>query len=199
MPNPLVVTSGEVKKARSTSLTAKSSAFSGEDVTPPPFNYRYDNPAELGSEYVVAITSGTGYKQTRRIASNTDDELTIESAWGVTPERGDPFEVYQIVAIPEAINPAEEYTANWNNKAATADEGSNFGRQFRHIFILERLDPENLWDRDLQRQLNKDLAGVDGNGSKKSPMITAMATAQAQRSNERSQTTASANEPGISN
>ena len=66
--------------------------------------------------------------------------------------------------MPEAINPAEGYTANWNNKAATADEGDNFGRQFRHIFILERLAAENAWDRDKQRQLNKDVAGLDGKG-----------------------------------
>ena len=38
--------------------------------------------------------------------------------------------------------------ANWNNKAATADEGNNFGRLCRHIFILERLAAENAWDRD---------------------------------------------------
>ena len=49
---------------------------------------------------------------------------------------------------PEAINPSEGYVANWNNKAATADEGDNFGRQFRHIFILEQLAAENGWDRD---------------------------------------------------
>ena len=55
------------------------------------------------------------------------------------PSPGDTFEVYKIVGMPEAMNPAEGYTANWNNKAATADEGNNFGRQFRHIFILERL------------------------------------------------------------
>ena len=66
--------------------------------------------------------------------------------------------------MPEAVNPAEGYTANWNNKAATKDEGNNFGRQFRHIFILERLAAENAWDRSKQRQLNKDVAGLDSKG-----------------------------------
>ena len=66
--------------------------------------------------------------------------------------------------MPEAINPAEGYMANWNNKAATADDGDNFGRQFRHIFILERLAAETAWDRDKQRQLNEDVAGLDGRG-----------------------------------
>jgi hypothetical protein len=113
---------------------------------------------------MVAFTRGTGYKQTRRIAGNTASDLTVEADWGVVPANGDTFEVSEIVAIPEAINPSEEYTANWNNKAATADEGQNFGREFRHTFILERLAAENAWDRPKQRQLNKDVAGLDGNG-----------------------------------
>jgi hypothetical protein len=54
--------------------------------------------------------------------------------------------------------------ANWNNKSATADDGNNFGRLFRHIFILERLATETAWDRDKQRQLNNDVAGLDGKG-----------------------------------
>jgi hypothetical protein len=65
--------------------------------------------------------------------------------------------------MPEVINPSEGYFANWNNKAATADDGSGFGRSHRVAFITERLaDPNNLpWDRDKQRQLNKDVAGLD--------------------------------------
>jgi hypothetical protein len=38
-----------------------------------PVNFRYANPTQQGTEYVVAITSGEGYKQTRRIASNDAD------------------------------------------------------------------------------------------------------------------------------
>src|SRR5262249_51456121 len=121
-------------------------------------------PTQLGSEYVVAITTGSGAKQSRRIAGNTASSLTVEYPWGVTPTAGDTFEVYQIVGMPEAINPSEGYTANWNNKAATADEGNNFGRQFRHLFILERLANENMWTRNKERQLNKDVAGLDGRG-----------------------------------
>src|SRR5262249_45897731 len=122
------------------------------------------NPTQQGSEFIVSIMSGTGFKQTRRIASNTPSSLTLEFPWGVVPAAGDAFEVAEIVAMPEAVNPAEGYTSNWNNKAATADEGENFGRQFRHLFILERLAAENAWDRDKQRQLNKDVAGLDGKG-----------------------------------
>jgi hypothetical protein len=66
--------------------------------------------------------------------------------------------------MPEAMNPAQGYSANWNNKAATADDGRGFGRQFRSTFILERLAADSSWTRDGQRQLNKDLAGLDGNG-----------------------------------
>jgi hypothetical protein len=74
--------------------------------------------------------------------------------------------------MPEAINPAQGYTANWNNKAATADEnngfsddvGRGFGREFRSSFILERLAADSDWSRADQRQLNKDVAGLDPRG-----------------------------------
>jgi hypothetical protein len=66
--------------------------------------------------------------------------------------------------MPEAINPSELYTANWNNKAATADEGADFGRQHRNTFILEALAHEDSWDLEKQIRLNDDLAGLDGRG-----------------------------------
>jgi hypothetical protein len=163
-PNPLVVVSGTIASAGASSLVATEPVFAGLDLAPPPPNFRYDNPGEQGHEYVVSITAGEGYKQTRRIASNQGDSLMIEYPWGVTPSPGDAFEVYEIVAMPEAINPAEGYAANWNNKAATADEGDDFGRQFRHIFILERLAADTSWNRQKQRQLNKDVAGLEGRG-----------------------------------
>jgi len=162
--NPLVVASGVVDNATATTLTATTTAFGSSDFSPEPINFRYSNPTQLGSEYIVSIMSGAGSKQTRRIASNTANTLTIEYPWGVNPTPGDTFEVSEIAGMPEAINPSEGYMANWNNKAATADEGENFGRQFRHIFILERLSAENAWDRDKSRQLNKDVAGLDGRG-----------------------------------
>lgn len=162
--NPLLVASGVVASASPTGLTATGTPFTGLSLGPPAVNFRYNNPTQQGSEFIVSIMSGTGYKQTRRIASNTTGSLTIESPWGVLPAAGDTFEVAEIVAMPEAINPAEGYVSNWNNKAATADEGENFGRQFRHIFIHERLAVENTWDREEQRQLNKDVAGLDGKG-----------------------------------
>jgi hypothetical protein len=163
-PNPLVVASGTVASASPNGLAAVGSPFTGADYTPPPFNFRYDDPSRVGSEYVVIITSGGGSKQTRRIASNTASSLTVEYDWGVVPSPGDGFEIQEIIGIPEAINPFEGYIANWNNKAATADPGDNFGREFRHTFILERLAAENAWDRAKQRQLNKDVAGFDGKG-----------------------------------
>jgi hypothetical protein len=163
-PNPFVVARGTVSSAAAASLTASSAAFSGQDFAPLPVNFRCANPAQQGREYIVAITSGEGYKQTRRIASNDASSLTVEYPWGVIPFTGDTFEIYPIVGMPEAINPLEGYMANWNNKAATADDGNNFGRLWRHIFILERLAAENAWDRTKQRQLNNDLAGLDGKG-----------------------------------
>ena len=111
---------GRVSAGAST-LTA-TGAFTGEDFSPPALNFRYDNPTLQGSEYIVTITSGTGYRQTRRIASNDDDSLTVEYPWNVTPAGGDTFRVSEIVAMPEAINPSEGYMANWNNKAATAHQ-----------------------------------------------------------------------------
>lgn len=161
--NPLIVVSGTVDAAAPGTLTATGS-FSGKDFSPPPPNFRYLNPSLQRSEFYVTIVSGTGFKQSRRIASNNADTLTLETDWGVTPAPGDRFEIYEIVAMPEAINPSEGYSANWNNKAATADDGSGFGRNHRVTFILERLAAENAWDRAKQRQLNKDVAGLDGKG-----------------------------------
>ena len=160
--NELVLISGTVDSAAAGSLTS-AGVFTGENFTPPALNFRLNNPTQQGSEYIVTITGGAGYRQTRRIASNTDNTLTLEEDWGVIPSAGDLFEVYEIVAIPEAINPPQGYTANWNNKAATADDGP-FGRQHRNVFILEQLAADSSWSRDDQRQLNKDVAGLDGKG-----------------------------------
>src|SRR5262249_14854528 len=162
--NPLVVASGAGASASATGLVAGRGPVTGKNLAPPAINYRYLNPTQQGSEFIVSIMSGTGFKQTRRIASNTPNSLALEAAWGVIPAPGDTFEVSEIVAMPEAVNPAEGYTSNWNNKAANADEGENLGRQFRHLFILQRLAAENAWDRNKQRQLNKDVAGLDGKG-----------------------------------
>jgi hypothetical protein len=164
IPNPLVVASGTVKKATASGLDADGSPFAGQNFAPPALNFRYENPTEKGDEYVVAITSGTGHKQTHRIASNTASSLQLESPWGQLPGKGATFEVYRIVAMPEAINPSEGFMANWNNKAATADDGINsgrFGRQYEHVFILEQLAEHAAWDRDDSRQLNKDVAGLE--------------------------------------
>jgi hypothetical protein len=162
-PNELVVVGGSVTGAGADTL-ASTGAFTGEDFSPPALNYRLDNPSQLGSEYIVTIIAGNGQRQTRRIANNTDDTLTLEEDWGVVPSAGDLFEIYEIVAMPEAINPPQGYTANWNNKAATADDGRDFGRDHRNTFILERLAADSSWTRDEQRTLNDHLAGLDGKG-----------------------------------
>ena len=159
----LVVVGGTVGGATAGTLTS-TATFTGENFSPPPLNFRLDNPSLQGSEYIVTIIGGDGYRQTRRIESNTDDTLTLEEDWGVVPSAGDLFEVYEIIAMPEAINPPAGYTANWNNKAATADDGRLFGRQQRVIFILERLAADASIDRDDLRQLNKDVAGLEGRG-----------------------------------
>jgi hypothetical protein len=162
-PNPLAVVAGTAEAATTTTLTA-TGAFTSLDLGPPPLNARYDDPVTVPSEYIVLITGGAGYKQTRRIASNDADTLTIESPFGVVPQPGDTFEVQEILGMPEAVNPAEGYTANWNNKAATADPGDGFGRNHRVAFILERIASDDLWDRTKQRQLNSAVAGLDGRG-----------------------------------
>jgi hypothetical protein len=165
--NPLVVAtcagpcSGTVGSAGATTLTASTTLFGANDFSPDAINFRYDDPSQQGSEYIVIITEGSGFKQTRRIASNTNDTLTIEYPWGVTPSPGDKFEIQQIYGIPEAVNPAEGYMANWNGKAATADNQIAFGRQgLSNVFYLERIAASNTWNRAMQRQLNKDVAGI---------------------------------------
>ncbi|HYC00545.1 MAG TPA: penicillin acylase family protein [Candidatus Limnocylindrales bacterium] len=161
--NPLLVASGAVVSATATTVTSTAGTFPG-DLSPDPINFRYDNPTQQGQEFILSIISGTGGKQTRRIAANTTDTVTLEYPWGITPAPGDLFEVYEVVGMPEAMNPAEGYIANWNNKAGTADDGDAFGREHRVTFILERLAADSSWTRDEQRQLNKDLAGLDGRG-----------------------------------
>jgi len=161
--NELVVVGGIVEGATADTLT-DAGVFTGKNFTPPAYNYRMDNPSQKGSEYIVTITGGAGYKQTRRIASNTDNTLTLEEDWGVVPSAGDLFEVYEIVATPEAINPGQGYTGSWNNKAATADDGRGFGREHRSTAVMERLLADSDWSRADQRQLNKDVAGVDEHG-----------------------------------
>jgi len=168
-PNPLVVASGTIDSITPTSLTAASGSLTGLDLAQPVINFRYENPTQRGVEYYVTITTGAGARQSRRITGNAGDVVSIEYPWGGapsgTPAPGDGFEIYAIVAMPEAVNPSERYLGNWNNKAATADEGNNFGRQFRSIFILERLAANDAWTREAQRQLNADLAGLDGDGN----------------------------------
>ncbi len=161
-PNELVLLSGAVDSSGTNTLT-DTGAFLAQDLSPEAINFRLNNPTQRGSEYIVTITGGAGYRQTRRIASNTNDELTMEEDWGVTPQTGDLYEVYEIYGMPEAVNPPNGYNANWNNKAATADQGP-FGRQHRNIFILERLAADIDVSRDDLRQLNKDVAGLDGKG-----------------------------------
>jgi hypothetical protein len=108
----------------------------------------------------VKIVGGAGVGQTRRIAGNGANTLTLEEDWGVVPAPGDRYEVMETIAMPEAINPVEGYTANWNGKASVATTPP-LGREFRHIFILERLGLATAADRQFSRQLNKDVAGIN--------------------------------------
>src|SRR5262245_28156182 len=158
-PNPLTVFEGSVSSASANTLGDASGPFVG-DLSPEPVNFAYDNPGNAGSEYMVKIVAGAGQGQTRRIASNAANLLTLEEEWGVVPAPGDLYEVMEIIAVPEAINPSEGYTANWNGKASVATTPAS-GREFRHIFILERLGRELVADREFNRQLNKDVAGID--------------------------------------
>lgn len=163
-PNPLVVAEGTLTGATATSITDGLASFS--NFEPDDVNNRYDNPDDEGEEYIISIISGTGGKQTRRIAStDSSTSLTVEYPFGAVPAAGDRYEIYEIVGIPEVINPTEGYIANWNNKASRSDIGDNFGREHRVAFILERLAADSSWTRDEQRQLNKELAGLDGRGS----------------------------------
>jgi len=65
-------------------------------------------------------------------------------------------------ATPEAMNPAEGFTANWNNKQSRANDImlSRNGRNHRVELILEQLSLDNSIDRADMRNLNKYVAGV---------------------------------------
>lgn len=158
-PNPLNVFEGTVTSASANTLTDAGNPFTS-DLFPEAVNFAYDNPGDLGSEFIVKVVAGTGEAQTRRIASNSAGTLSLEEDWGVVPAPGDLYEVLEVIAMPEAINPSEGYTANWNGKASVATTPPT-GREFRHIFILERLGLETDADREFNRQLNKDVAGIN--------------------------------------
>jgi hypothetical protein len=177
-PNTFVVVSGSVGSAAAASLTAAGD-FASHTFTAAPINFTYDNPGDNGSEYVVAITSGAGYRQVRRIVSNTSDTLTLEDPWGTIPANGDTYEVYEVWATPEAMNPSEGFTANWNNKQSKANDImlSQNGRNHRVEAILEQLSTMTSVDRDQLRDLNKYVAGVVEPGNPGRYLLTRLAEA----------------------
>ena len=86
--NPLLVASGNVTSASPNTVTITGG--NPGNLSALPINYRYDNPTQVGAEYVVGIVAGTAAKQTRRIASNTGTTITVEAAWGVHAGAGRP-------------------------------------------------------------------------------------------------------------
>jgi hypothetical protein len=177
--NTFVVVNGVVGSSGPSSLTANDDDFDTFTFTAAPINFTYDNPGDNGSEYVVAITSGTGYRQVRRVVSNTANTLTLEDPWGTLPANGDTYEVYEVWATPEALNPSEGFTANWNNKQAKANEImlSQNGRNHRVEAILEQLSTMTTVDRDQLRDLNKYVAGVVEPGNPGRYLLTRLAQA----------------------
>jgi hypothetical protein len=165
-PNPFVVVSGTVDAAGPSSLT-DTGAFGSFTFTQAAVNYTYDNPGDNGQEYVVAIVAGNGNRQVRRIVSNTGDTLSLEHPWGSIPGAGATYEVYEVWATPEAMNPIEGWTANWNNKQAKANEImlADNGRNHRVEALHEQLKDMTAVDRDQLRDLNKYVAGVTNPGN----------------------------------
>jgi penicillin amidase len=71
-----------------------------------------------------------------------------------------------ILPIPESINPAQGYLANWNNKPSVGyDNADNqiFGKQFRLLDIQDRLATGMISLADM-RDIPKDIARVKGIG-----------------------------------
>jgi hypothetical protein len=166
-PDTFAVASGVVDAAGLSSLTDNAPGFSSGAFNSAAMNYTYDNSGDNGSEFVVAITAGNGFKQVRRISTNTTTTLTLEHPWGVVPSAGDAYEIYEIWATPEAMNPTEGFTANWNNKQAKANEImlSQNGRNHRVELLLEQLKDMTAVDRDQLRDLNEYVAGVTEPGT----------------------------------
>ena len=160
-PNAFDVVTGVVGSAGPASLS-DTGAFAGLDMQAKPLNWVYDNPDDNGEEFIVVITAGDGYKQSRRISSNTDDTLSLEHGWGVIPSVGDTYAVYRVWATPEVINPAEGFTANWNNKQAVANDyyGNGHGRQHRAEVLFEYLARDDSIDRNDLHAFNQLAAGV---------------------------------------
>ena len=84
---------GTVASGSASGLTAAGAPFTSLNLSPEAINFRYQNPTQLGTDYVVRVISGAAAWQSRRIASNTASGLTIEYPWGVVPAPGDTFEV----------------------------------------------------------------------------------------------------------
>jgi penicillin amidase len=71
-----------------------------------------------------------------------------------------------ILPVPESINPAQGYLANWNNKPSVGyDNADNqvFGKQFRLLDIQDRLATGLISLEDM-RDIPKDIARVKGLG-----------------------------------
>lgn len=71
-----------------------------------------------------------------------------------------------ILPVPESINPAQGYLANWNNKPSVGyDNADNqvFGKQFRLLDIQDRLATGLISLEDM-RDIPKDIARVKGIG-----------------------------------
>jgi hypothetical protein len=117
-PNQLVSISGTVGSATANTLT-DTGAFTSQDLSALPVNYRLNNPTQRGSEYIVTITGRTWQQQTRRISTNNDD-THARGDWGVTPARVTASRCKDL-RLPGGDQPAERLLANWNNRAATAD------------------------------------------------------------------------------
>ena len=98
--------------------------FAGLDLRAPAPNYRYHltRPSRAAS---TSSRSRAAPARSRRAASpQHGDVLTLEAPWGVVPAPGDTFEVYAIVAMPEAINPSEGYHRQLEQQGRDRRRGS---------------------------------------------------------------------------
>ena len=78
--------SGTATSATSITLTQSTASFPGSNG--------------LATNYYIVLTSGTGSGQYRQIVSNTATQVTVDRAWGTTPDATTTYQIFYSATNP---------------------------------------------------------------------------------------------------